>query len=200
MSRAAAWRWPGGWRRACSHATCTRRRTTWTSISCSSRSALADYTIVFAKGRMVLAYLATDPMTRGIAAAGDFSPPDVDPESRCRLVPDPARARSPYCGLASVSRSFRIPLAHDLPVGADVLQRAESRRICCWSTTRFFPPSAARTRRMDRRWAGTTTSSSSTSTARRRRRRAIRRIDMSPCPTASICRPPATTATTRKRQ
>jgi molybdate/tungstate transport system substrate-binding protein len=38
-------------------------------------AALADYTIVFAKGRMVLAYLATDPETRGIAAAGEFNPP-----------------------------------------------------------------------------------------------------------------------------
>lgn len=42
---------------------------------------LADYTIVFASGRMVLAYLATDPMTRGIAAAGDFRPPDSIPEA-----------------------------------------------------------------------------------------------------------------------
>jgi len=38
-------------------------------------AALADHTIVFAKGRMVLAYLATDPEARGIAAAGAFNPP-----------------------------------------------------------------------------------------------------------------------------
>jgi len=38
-------------------------------------SGAATYTIVFAKGRMVLAYLATDPHARGIAAAGDFNPP-----------------------------------------------------------------------------------------------------------------------------
>jgi len=44
-------------------------------------AALADYTIVFAKGRMVLAYLATDPLTRGIAAAGDFSPPASIPKA-----------------------------------------------------------------------------------------------------------------------
>jgi len=37
-------------------------------------SGAATYTIVFAKGRMVLAYLATDPNARGIAA-GDFNPP-----------------------------------------------------------------------------------------------------------------------------
>ena len=42
---------------------------------------LADYTIVFAKGRMVLAYLATDPKTHGIAAAGDFRPPTSIPNA-----------------------------------------------------------------------------------------------------------------------
>ena len=42
---------------------------------------LADYTIVFAKGRMVLAYLGTDPKTRGIAAPGDFRPPLVIPNA-----------------------------------------------------------------------------------------------------------------------
>ena len=42
---------------------------------------LADYTIIFAKGRMVLAYLATDPKTRGIAAAGDFNPPASIPNA-----------------------------------------------------------------------------------------------------------------------
>jgi molybdate/tungstate transport system substrate-binding protein len=42
---------------------------------------LADYTIVFAKGRMVLAYLATDPMTRGIAAGGEFNPPGSIPNA-----------------------------------------------------------------------------------------------------------------------
>jgi molybdate/tungstate transport system substrate-binding protein len=42
---------------------------------------LADYTIVFAKGRMVLAYLATDPLTQGIAAAGEFNPPAAIPNA-----------------------------------------------------------------------------------------------------------------------
>jgi ABC-type molybdate transport system substrate-binding protein len=42
---------------------------------------LADYTIVFAKGRMVLAYLATDPRTHGIADAGDFNPPASIPKA-----------------------------------------------------------------------------------------------------------------------
>lgn len=42
---------------------------------------LADYTIVFAKGRMVLAYLATDPMTHGVAAAGEFKPPASIPNA-----------------------------------------------------------------------------------------------------------------------
>jgi ABC-type molybdate transport system substrate-binding protein len=44
-------------------------------------SGLADYTIVFAKGRMVLAYLATDPKTQGIAGAGDFNPPTSIPKA-----------------------------------------------------------------------------------------------------------------------
>jgi ABC-type molybdate transport system substrate-binding protein len=42
---------------------------------------IADYTIVFARGRMVLAYLATDPRTQGIAAAGDFRPPALIPDA-----------------------------------------------------------------------------------------------------------------------
>jgi molybdate/tungstate transport system substrate-binding protein len=42
---------------------------------------LADYTIVFARGRMVLAYLATDRKTQGIAAAGDFNPPASIPKA-----------------------------------------------------------------------------------------------------------------------
>jgi ABC-type molybdate transport system substrate-binding protein len=42
---------------------------------------LVDYTIVFAKGRMVLAYLATDPKARGIAVAGDFNPPASIPNA-----------------------------------------------------------------------------------------------------------------------
>ncbi len=42
---------------------------------------LADYTVLFAEGRMVLAYLATDPTTRGIAAAGDFNPPESVPNA-----------------------------------------------------------------------------------------------------------------------
>jgi ABC-type molybdate transport system substrate-binding protein len=54
---------------------------------------LADYSIVFAKGRMVLAYLATDPQARGIAAAGDFSPPASIPSAapdwyKLLLAPD----------------------------------------------------------------------------------------------------------------
>jgi molybdate/tungstate transport system substrate-binding protein len=42
---------------------------------------IADYTIVFAKGRMVLAYLETDPTAKGIAAAGDFNPPTSIPNA-----------------------------------------------------------------------------------------------------------------------
>jgi molybdate/tungstate transport system substrate-binding protein len=42
---------------------------------------LADYTIVFARSRMVLAYLATDPKTQGIAAAGDLNPPASIPNA-----------------------------------------------------------------------------------------------------------------------
>ena len=42
---------------------------------------LADYTIVFARGRMVLSYLAGDPKAQGIAAAGDFGPPASIPDA-----------------------------------------------------------------------------------------------------------------------
>lgn len=42
---------------------------------------LASYNIVFAQGRMVLAYIATDPNTTGIAAAGTFSPPATVPDA-----------------------------------------------------------------------------------------------------------------------
>jgi molybdate/tungstate transport system substrate-binding protein len=42
---------------------------------------VADYTIVFAKGRMVLAYLATDAKTAGVAAAGEFKPPASVPNA-----------------------------------------------------------------------------------------------------------------------
>ena len=41
---------------------------------------LADYTIVFASGRMVLAYHATDPKARALPVSGDFSPPASIPE------------------------------------------------------------------------------------------------------------------------
>jgi ABC-type molybdate transport system substrate-binding protein len=41
----------------------------------------ADQTIVFAKGRMVLAYLATDPKAREIAAPGEFDPPAIVPDA-----------------------------------------------------------------------------------------------------------------------
>lgn len=36
---------------------------------------LADHTVIFAHGRMVLAYLATDPNANGVAGAGEFKPP-----------------------------------------------------------------------------------------------------------------------------
>jgi molybdate/tungstate transport system substrate-binding protein len=42
-------------------------------------SGVAPYTIVFAKGRMVLAYLDGDPNARGIAEAGEFNPPSQIP-------------------------------------------------------------------------------------------------------------------------
>jgi tungstate ABC transporter binding protein WtpA len=42
---------------------------------------LADYNIIFAEGRMVLGYLASNPNTRGIARPGDFNPPGTIPEA-----------------------------------------------------------------------------------------------------------------------
>jgi ABC-type molybdate transport system substrate-binding protein len=42
---------------------------------------IADYTVTFAHGRMVLAYIATDPNAQGIAAAGNFFPPASVPDA-----------------------------------------------------------------------------------------------------------------------
>jgi molybdate/tungstate transport system substrate-binding protein len=42
---------------------------------------LAEYDIVFAEGRMVLAYLASNPRAKGIAQPGDFNPPNAVPEA-----------------------------------------------------------------------------------------------------------------------
>jgi len=41
---------------------------------------LADYTIVFASGRVVLAYLATDPKAGALPVSGDFNPPTSIPK------------------------------------------------------------------------------------------------------------------------
>lgn len=41
---------------------------------------LADYTIELASGRMVLAYLATDPKVKGLPVSGTFTPPSSVPE------------------------------------------------------------------------------------------------------------------------
>ena len=41
---------------------------------------LADYTIVFARGRMVLAYSATDPKIKALTLSGAFNPPASIPE------------------------------------------------------------------------------------------------------------------------
>ena len=41
---------------------------------------LADYSIVFASGRMVLAYLATDPRAKGLPVTGSFAPPSSVPQ------------------------------------------------------------------------------------------------------------------------
>ena len=41
---------------------------------------LADYTIVFARGRMVLAYSATDPKTKALTLSGNFNPPASIPQ------------------------------------------------------------------------------------------------------------------------
>ena len=81
MSRAAASRWPGGWPRELQPCDVYAAADYLDIDLLLKPVGLADYTIVFARGRMVLAYLATDPMTRGIAAAGDFRPPDSIPEA-----------------------------------------------------------------------------------------------------------------------
>jgi len=42
---------------------------------------MAQYTVVFARGRMVLAYLTTDPKTQGVARSGEFNPPATVPDA-----------------------------------------------------------------------------------------------------------------------
>jgi molybdate/tungstate transport system substrate-binding protein len=42
---------------------------------------LAEYTIVFAQGRMVLTYLASNPNAKGIAGSGNFNPPKKIPDA-----------------------------------------------------------------------------------------------------------------------
>jgi molybdate/tungstate transport system substrate-binding protein len=42
---------------------------------------IADYNIIFAHGRMVLGYLATNPKTNGIAQSGNFDPPKTIPDA-----------------------------------------------------------------------------------------------------------------------
>ena len=61
-----------------SHAMSTRRQTTSNIDLLLKPIGLADYTIVFARGRMVLAYLATDPLTPRDRRRWRF------PASRCR--------------------------------------------------------------------------------------------------------------------
>ena len=41
---------------------------------------LADYTIVFASGRMVLAYIVKDPKTAALRVSGSFNPPSSIPQ------------------------------------------------------------------------------------------------------------------------
>ncbi len=41
----------------------------------------AEYTIIFAQGRMVLGYLTSNPNTSGIAGPGSFDPPNAIPEA-----------------------------------------------------------------------------------------------------------------------
>ena len=47
---------------------------------------LVDYTIVFATGRMVLAYIATDPKTTAMKVSGSFNPPIVHSAGESRLA------------------------------------------------------------------------------------------------------------------
>ena len=47
---------------------------------------LVDYTIVFATGRMVLAYIATDPKASAMKVTGSFNPPASVPQVNSRLA------------------------------------------------------------------------------------------------------------------
>jgi molybdate/tungstate transport system substrate-binding protein len=108
---------------------------------------LAAYTIIFAKGRMVLAYLATDPQARGIAAPGEFSPPASIPSAapdwyKLLLAPgvrissshpflDPGgyrahmifRLAQAHYNVPNLANSLLEHLTIDAPAGADAANR-----------------------------------------------------------------------------
>ncbi len=58
-----------------------------------------------------------------------IQPPGIDPSRGRRLVSAPHGAWSTDRGLSPVPRSLRLPIAHDLSIGADVLQAAEPRQF-----------------------------------------------------------------------
>ncbi len=87
---------------------------------------LADYTIVFATGRMVLAYLATDPKASRAPRVRVVQSAVVGSAGEPRLVRRADRVRCAHQRRASVHGSRRVPHAHDLRAGAVALQSAGS--------------------------------------------------------------------------
>jgi ABC-type molybdate transport system substrate-binding protein len=64
---------------------------------------LADYSIVFVQGRMVLAYLATDPKTAPLRVSGSFDPPSSIPQVAAGGM---TCCRPPACASAVHTRSW----------------------------------------------------------------------------------------------
>jgi ABC-type molybdate transport system substrate-binding protein len=147
---------------------------------------LADYTIVFASGRMVLAYSTTDPKAKALTVSGTFNPP----------ASIPAVTGTWYNALTTPG--VRISGAHPFmdPGGYRahmVLELAQTHHKVRVSTTRccstIRSTSLIRRRRPRRwRWGRTSTSSSPTSTTPRARRSPTPRIDTPRCRVKSICR------------
>ena len=135
----------------------------------------ADFNIVFARGKMVLAYSARalaekklPPITESDSAP--FHPPSSIPQASAKWYEILMMPGVVIGGGHPVSRPGRISSRHDLSVGGEVLQGSEPIQQFAEA------PGDSRTGRIipDRRWGGFLIFSLSTNTARRQWQRPIR--------------------------
>ncbi len=135
----------------------------------------ANFDIVFAHGRMVLAYSVS-----GLAAKKCHPSPNSCAPKRCEWYEILTMPGVTIGGGNSVSRSRRIPGADDLPVGGGVLQSSES----------LQQPAGAPGEFGRGRSANNSIFSSPTNTTLAQRRRQIRITATWICPTRSTCPTP----------